>query len=408
MAYMQMVLGYVIGYAVVSYLLLPLYYKHQHSSIYGYLGDRFGVLGQKSGAWLFLLSRWVGASLRLFLVAEVLQVLMFGPMGIPFPATVVIIIALIWLYTHQGGIKTVVYTDVLQTVAMLLAIVLSVVWVGNHLPIEGSLLSYVIEQPESQWFYWDLNAGNYFWKQFLAGMFVTIAMTGLDQDMMQKNLTCRSLPEAQRNVMTLSAVLVLVNFVVMSLGVLMLRYAEINGLGERGDAMFGAVVMSPDMPLALGLVFVIGLVAAAFSSADSALTSLTTSFSVDVLNVEAMEPHQAQRARRKAHIAVSLAVFCLIIAVRPFADASIINTLFKAAGYTYGPLLGMFALGMFTRRVIQQEWVMPMVAVASPLLTFGLKQWIEAQSSYVFSFELLLLNGLLTFIMLWASSRNRA
>jgi len=406
MAYMQMVLGYVVGYAVVSYVLLPLYYRHQHSSIYGYLGDRFGLMGQKSGAWLFLLSRWVGASLRLFLVAEVLQTMMFGPLGIPYPMTVIIIIALIWLYTHQGGIKTVVYTDVLQTVAMLTAIVLAIMWVGDAITMRDSILSYVFQQPESQWFFWDVNQGNYFWKQFLAGMFITITMTGLDQDMMQKNLTCRSLKEAQRNVMSLSAVLVLVNFVVLSLGVLLLRYAEFSGIEDRGDALFAAVVMSPEMPMALGLVFVIGLIAAAFSSADSALTSLTTSLSVDVLHVESMDHNRAQSTRRLAHVVVSFAVFLLIVCIRPFADPSIIKTLFTAAGYTYGPLLGMFALGMMTQRVIKTSWVIPAVAISSPLLTYALKYSVETWSSYVFSFELLLVNGIITFVLLWLSSKR--
>jgi Na+/proline symporter len=401
MAYMQMVLGYVLGYAVVAGVLLPLYYRSNSSTIYGYLGQRYNDLGQRSGAWLFLLSRWVGASLRLYLVAIVLQQLVFGPLGLPFVLTVCLILSLIWLYTKHGGIQTVVVTDVVQTLAMLGAIFYGLYVLTQQVDMGGlGAMDWLVAQPESQWFFFDSTDGNHFWQQFLAGMFITIAMTGLDQDMMQKNLTCRSLRESQINVMTLSLVLVVVNFMVLALGVLMTRFASDHGIDASGDALFPAVAMHADMPWMLGILFVIGLVAAAFSSADSALTALTTSLSVDVLRVEAMSPDKAKQVRQKAHVLVTIAVGALIVVLKPFADPSIIKTLFTAAGYTYGPLLGLFAYGILSQQSPRQAWLIPAIAVTSPLLTYAVATLSPTILNYTFGFELLLLNGGLTMTML--------
>jgi Na+/proline symporter len=343
-SYLQMVLGYVAGYAVVAFVLLPLYYRTATTTIYGYLEQRFGLAAYRTGAWFFLLSRWVGSSLRLFLVAAILHDLVAEPFGLPFGATVLGVLALIWLYTHRGGIRAVVFTDTLQTAAMLAVLVWVLVVLLGKLGVEDTW-TWLWAQPESQWFFPDAADGRNFWKQFLGGMFITITMTGLDQDMMQKNLTCRNLREAQTNMMVFSAVLVGVNLLFLALGVVLYAYADSAGISAQGDSLFAAVAMAPGMPAAVSVLFVLGLVAAAYSSADSALTALTTSFSVDILGVERMDSARAERLRRRVHVAMTGAVGLLIVAVEPFADASIIKTIFTAAGYTYGPLLGLFALG---------------------------------------------------------------
>lgn len=397
-SYLQMVLGYVAGYAVVAFVLLPLYYRTATTTIYGYLEQRFGLAAYRTGAWFFLLSRWVGSSLRLFLVATILHDLVAEPFGLPFGATVLGVLALIWLYTHRGGIRAVVFTDTLQTAAMLAVLVWVLVVLLGKLGVEDTW-TWLWAQPESQWFFPDAADGRNFWKQFLGGMFITITMTGLDQDMMQKNLTCRNLREAQTNMMVFSAVLVGVNLLFLALGVVLYAYADSAGISAQGDSLFAAVAMAPGMPAAVSVLFVLGLVAAAYSSADSALTALTTSFSVDILGVERMDSARAERLRRRVHVAMTGAVGLLIVAVEPFADASIIKTIFTAAGYTYGPLLGLFALGQLTR-VQPAGWWVPVAAVLAPLLTWWASWWVPQALGYTFGFELILLNGSLTALLL--------
>ena len=397
-AYLQMVLGYVVGYALIAYVLLPLYYRENSTTIYGFLQSRYGRSAHATGAWFFILSRWVGASFRLYLVAAVLQTLVFDPLGLPFWLTVLLTLALIWLYTYRGGIRSVIFTDTLQTVAMLGALILSIYFIQSALTPED--LAAWSAQVDTQIFFFDASDGRNFWKQFLGGVFITLAMTGLDQDMMQKNLTCRTLKESQRNMMTLAIVLIAVNFAFLTLGKDLHLYALSHGIEAHGDALFPAVAVSSAIPTIVGVLFILGLIAAAYSSADSALTALTTSFCVDILGVESKSEAEATRSRRLVHIGMTLAVAALIVCARPFVDASIIKNIFTAAGYTYGPLLGLFAYGLFAAQRPAHVWWIPAAAVASPLLTYGLSVWVPAVLGYTFGFELILVNGALMTLFL--------
>ena len=392
-AYLQMVLGYVVGYALIAYVLLPLYYRENTTTIYGFLQSRYGRSAHATGAWFFILSRWVGASFRLYLVAAVLQRLVFDPLGLPFWLTVLLTLALIWLYTYRGGIRSVIFTDTLQTVAMLGALILSIYFIQSALTPED--LATWSNKVDTRIFFFDVADGRNFWKQFLGGIFITLAMTGLDQDMMQKNLTCRTLQESQRNMMTLAVVLIAVNFAFLFLGSDLSLYAMSHGIDAHGDALFPEVAVSAGLPTIVGVLFILGLIAAAYSSADSALTALTTSFCVDILGVESKSDAEATRTRRLVHVGMTLAVAALIVCARPFVDASIIKNIFTAAGYTYGPLLGLFAYGLiFTQRPAHTWWI-PAAAIASPLLTYGLSIWVPAVLGYTFGFELILVNGAL-------------
>jgi Na+/proline symporter len=404
MAYMQMVLGYVVGYFCIAFILLPIYYRYNTTTIYGFLSQRYGKIAHKTGATFFILSRWLGASFRLYLVAAILQSLVFDQLGVRFIWTVIITLALIWIYTNRGGIRTVIFTDTLQTLAMLGAVCLTIYYVYQSLDNSDGILNTIFSQDESKWFFPDATDGRNFWKQFLGGVFITLAMTGLDQDMMQKNLTCRNLREAQFNMITLSGVLVFVNILFLSLGILLLVYARQEGIDAHGDQLFPAVANYFDIPLIVGLLFFIGLIAAAYSSADSALTSLTTSFCVDILGVEKMKESRALLIRKRVHIGMTLAIALLIILARPFVDASIIKNIFTAAGYTYGPLLGLFAFGILSKSSIQNEIVIPVAALLSPILTYVISWVSPIYWNYTFGFEIILLNGLLMTTMLYLSS----
>ena len=404
MAYMQMVLGYVVGYFCIAFILLPIYYRYNTTTIYGFLSQRYGKIAHKTGATFFILSRWLGASFRLYLVAAILQSLVFDQLGVRFIWTVIITLALIWIYTNRGGIRTVIFTDTLQTLAMLGAVCLTIYYVYQSLDHSDGILNTIFSQEESKWFFPDATDGRNFWKQFLGGVFITLAMTGLDQDMMQKNLTCRNLREAQFNMITLSGVLVFVNILFLSLGILLLVYARQEGIDAHGDQLFPAVANYFDIPLIVGLLFFIGLIAAAYSSADSALTSLTTSFCVDILGVEKMKESRALLIRKRVHIGMTLAIALLIILARPFVDASIIKNIFTAAGYTYGPLLGLFAFGILSKSSIQNEFVIQVAALLSPILTYVISWVSPIYWNYTFGFEIILLNGLLMTTMLYLSS----
>mgnify|MGYP003667187461 FL=1 len=345
MSYFQMVLGYVVGYAVIGLVLLPLYYKLNLTSIYTYLEDRFGKHSYKTGASFFLLSRTIGAAFRLFLVANVLQLLLFDGYGIPFWVTVSITILLIWLYTFKGGIKTIVWTDTLQTLFMLIAVGVCIYTISDELQI-SNLFTYVADSEFSKTFFFDdINAGDYFWKRFLAGAFVAIVMTGLDQDMMQKNLTCRNLKDAQKNMFWFTIVLVIVNFFFLALGVLLTDYAQKNGIDAHKDELFPIIATNGNLGLATAIFFLLGLIAAAYSSADSALTSLTTSFSIDILEIDKKEDKVKQeKTRKKIHILFSFILIATILIFKYFiADESVIAKIFTFANYTYGPLLGLYA-----------------------------------------------------------------
>lgn len=405
-SYMQVVLGYVLGYAVIIKVLLPLYYRLQLTSIYTYLDQRFGPSSYKTGSAFFLLSRIIGASFRLYLVAIVLQYAVFDALGVPFWATVMVTILLIWVYTFRSGIKTIIWTDTFQTTFMLVAVIITVVLIKKSIIPEGNLIEYVSNSDMSRIFFFDeWRTENAFWKQFLSGMFITIVMTGLDQDMMQKNLSCRSLKDAQKNMFWLSIILVFVNLIFLSLGVLLYDYADANGIAETGDKLYSAVALSGDLGIVVGVLFILGLIAAAYSSADSALTALTTSFCVDILGIQNKEAKAGTRIRKQVHIMFSVVLLLVILAFKYTVDESVIKELFVAAGYTYGPLLGMYAFGLFTKWKVKDKWV-PVIAILSPIISYVLKDNSEAWFGYKFGFELLLVNGLITLIGLWLLRRK--
>ncbi|MFY0627021.1 MAG: sodium:solute symporter [Reichenbachiella sp.] len=397
-SYFQIVLGYMLGYFVIGKVLLPLYYKMNLVSIYQYLGTRFGAKSYTTGASFFIISRVIGASFRLFLVATVLQVAFFDAFNIPFAVSVFVTIALIWLYTFKGGIKTIVWTDTLQTLFMLLAVVITIYIIGNELDLSMSDMIAVIDQSDlSNAFIWDWQSPKNFFKQFFSGAFIAIVMTGLDQDMMQKNLTCRSLKDAQKNMLWFSIVLVFANLLFLSLGVLLYHYGEVRSIDfdQITDKLYPYLAMN-HLGLVAGLVFLLGVTAAAYSSADSALTALTTSFYIDFLK---KNPASADASKRKlVHFGFSVLIFIVILIFSAINDDSVINSLFRVAGYTYGPLLGLYTFGLFTKVNVKDQWV-PFVCIASPILTYIINANSELLlGGYKFGFELLLLNGLLTFI----------
>ena len=411
MSYMQMVLGYIVGYAVIGLVLLPLYYKLNLTSIYTYLQDRFGNYSYKTGASYFLLSRIIGASFRLFLVANVLQLLLFDEFGIPFWITVTITILLIWLYTFKGGIKTIVWTDTLQTLFMLIAVGVCIYTISSEMEI-SNLFTYVADSELSKTFFFDdFKSGDYFWKRFLAGAFVAIVMTGLDQDMMQKNLTCRNLKDAQKNMFWFTIVLVIVNFFFLALGVLLTDYAQKNGIDAHKDELFPIIATKGTLGLATAIFFLLGLIAAAYSSADSALTSLTTSFSIDILEIDKKESVVNQeKIRKKIHVIFSLILIVTILIFKYFiADESVIAKIFTFANYTYGPLLGLYAFGLFTKYKLKDKWV-PFVCILSPIITYLLNYYSLELYNFSFGFALLIVNGLVTFIGLYTikSSQKKA
>ena len=400
-SYFQVVLGYTVGYAVIGQVLLPLYYKMNLTSIYTYLESRFGNASYKTGASFFLLSRVVGASFRLFLVANVLQLIVFDAMGVPYYVTVTITILLIWLYTFKSGIKTIIWTDTLQTFFMLLALGITIYFISEDLGFSlSNLMGYLAESEHSKIFFFDdWRPKDYFFKQFFAGMFIAIVMTGLDQDMMQKNLTCRTLKDAQKNMFWFTIVLVFVNFLFLALGVLLTDYADINGITEVRDDLFPAIATSGELGFAVAIFFILGLIAAAYSSADSALTSLTTSFSIDILDIEKRYDEKKQvRIRKQIHVAISILLILVMLVFKyAIADKSVINKLFQFAGYTYGPLLGLYAFGLFTKWKVKDKLV-PIVAIAAPVLSYIISINSLVWFGFEFGFFILILNGLLTFL----------
>jgi Na+/proline symporter len=403
-SYMQMVLGYLAGYMVIGLVLMPLYYKLNLISIYQYLEQRFGFWSYKTGAFYFLISRVVGASFRLFLVAGVLQLAIFDAWGVSFNITVAITIGLIWLYTFRGGIKTIVWTDTLQTLFMLVAVVVVITSISNELGLGFSEMVTAVKESEySKTFIWDWQPGTNFFKQFFAGAFIAIVMTGLDQDMMQKNLTCKNLGEAQKNMFWFSVVLVVVNLLFLCLGALLYIYANTKGIDipARTDDLFPFLALN-HFSLVAGILFLLGIIAAAYSSADSALTALTTSFCIDFMNFKqegTKEVLDKQKTTRLfIHLGFSVVLFVVIIIFKSLNNEAVISSVFKAAGYTYGPLLGLYAFGLFTKFKVR-DWGVPFVCILSPILSYLLNIYSEELfSGYKFGFEILIVNGGLTFL----------
>ena len=414
MTYMQMVIGFFFGYLVIAYVLLPLYYRLNLTTIYGYLDQRYGPKSYKTGAWFFLLSKIVGAAARLYLVAFILQTLVFDAWGVPFVVTVIGIILIIWLYSYKSGIKTIIWTDWLQTIFFITALVLIVWQVALRLDLDfGGMVKVIRESPHSRIFVFDdWTSTQNFFKQFFSGMFITIVMTGLDQDQMQKNLTIRTLKDAQKNVLSYGFAFAPINFLFLCLGVLLLIFAEQNAIAlpAISDNILPVIASEHLGSLVLGI-FVVGIVAAAFSSADSALTALTTSFCVDILHMKAVSQTKEKErkdilTRRIVHVVISAVFVLIILLIEAIGSDSIINAIYKLASYTYGPLLGLYFFGLYTKVKPVDKFV-PWVAIAAPVLCFvtelGMKQWFGYQVGY----ELLLLNGFITGLGLWAIRMRR-
>ncbi len=351
-SYFQIVIGYMLGYFIIANVLMPLYYRLKLVSIYTYLQQRYGRLTYKTGSMFFLISQTMGASLRLFLVAGVLQIAFFDSFGIPFIVTVTVTILLIWVYTFRAGIKTIVWTDTLQTFFMLLAVVISIYYLTREMNISFTDYKTLIKEHDfAQIFFWDWQSSKFFFKQFFAGAFIVVVMTGLDQNMMQKNLTCKSLGDAKKNMYWFSAILVPVNFLFLSLGLLLYLYAEQNGISlpARSDDLYPILALN-HFTVFIGIVFLLGIIAAAFSSADSALTALTTAFCVDFLNLDDKPEKGKRNASLKVHMAFSFILFLVIVVFRIINNDSVISAVFTVAGYTYGPLLGLYSFGLFTKK----------------------------------------------------------
>ena len=396
LTYLQMVAGFVSGYFVIALILLPLYYRLKLTSIYSYLNDRFGHNSYKSGSLLFIVSKTVGASARLYLMASVLQLALFDALNVPFWLTVVFAIGMIWIYTFRGGIKTVIWTDMLQTLAMLGAVAITIIYIGSELyPNFSSMVKGIASSDMSGIFVWDPGSPRHFLKQFLSGAFITIVMTGLDQDMMQKNLTCKSLKEAQKNMYWYGSAFLPVNLLFLSLGILL--YIYVNNLGiatpERADDLYPMLALGNYFPPVVGVLFIIGLVAAAYSSADSA-------FSIDILGIDKMPAKKAKRLRMLTHIGFSISTILVILGFRALQQDSIIDTIYVLAGYTYGPLLGLYSFGLFTKYRIRDKLVV-IAAILPPVLTgildFNSMNWF----GFAFGYEKLMINGALTFLILW-------
>lgn len=409
MTYLQMCLGFFFGYLIVAFVLLPLYYRLRLTSIYSWLGLRYGPSAHRTGAIFFLLSKLTGAAARLYLVCLVLQEFVFGPLGMPFEISAAVLLLLIWLYTNMGGVHTIVRTDVLQTVCLLLALGWMIYIALDHLEIGAADVLQLFSASEmSQVFEWNAAEPQAFWRQFLSGVFIVIAMTGLDQDMMQKNLTCRTLRDAQKEMCSYGACFLPVNALFLFLGFLLYTISQAEGIAiNGGDNLLPSLVASGALGTLVVVPFSIGIVAAAFSSADSALTALTTSCCIDLLGIESKGwgKEKAVRVRRLIHIIIIGSCLLFILLFRHLNDSNILNTIYVMASYTYGPLLGLFAFGMFSKRAVRSRAI-PFIALTAPLICGWLDVYAPRLWGYTFGYELLLLNGLLTFLGLLLFSRR--
>ena len=404
MTYLQTCLGFILGYLAVAFFLLPVYYRHNLTTIYSYLGSRLGETSYKTGAWFFILSKMTGAAVRFYVVCIILQRFVFDAVGLPFGITVVGMVALIWFYTRRGGIKTLVWTDTFQTTCLFTALLLIIYNVASELGLSfGEAVCAVAENPMSRIFEFDdIRSTQYFWKQFLSGIFIVIVMTGLDQDMMQKNLTCKTLREAQKDMATYGVAFVPANLLFMALGVLLVMLAQVKGvaLPAQGDELLPMFAASGQLGQLVVVLFTIGIVAASFSSADSALTSLTTCCCVDICQRPSDE-----LLRRRVHLGLSVLFVVFILLFRAINSTSVIDAIYIMCSYTYGPLLGLFAFALLTRRKPFGRMV-PFVAVLSPCICYAIDRSAQTLWDYRFGYELLMLNGLLTFLGLWLSSRK--
>jgi Na+/proline symporter len=426
--YFQLVLGYLLGYLVIAFVLLPLYYRMNLTSIYTYLEKRFGVSAHKAGAFFFILSRTVGATARLYLVISVLQLFIFNRMGIPFGLTAFVILLLILLYTFEGGVKTIIYTDTLQTTGMLVGLVVCIWVVTKALGTDlGGALTLMQQKGYTRIFNWDVKAGSFALKHIIGGMFIAIAMTGLDQEMMQKNISVRTLKDSQKNMMSFTAVLMVVNFLFLVLGGVLYLYAGSKGIQVPPDDLFPTIALSDTFSASIGIIFIIALISALFPSVDGAITSLTSCFCIDLLAINRKEgtEREKKRTRLKVHFTFAVVFFIMVLLFKWINDKLIIDFILKFAGITYGPLLGLFAFGILTKRQLKEGRIAG-VTILAPLLAMGLDllsnpTWYEMKlhislglhqlseqlfSGYKIGNELILINGIITFIGLWLISRK--
>ncbi|MDR1344337.1 MAG: sodium:solute symporter [Tannerellaceae bacterium] len=409
MTYMQTVLGFFFGYLLIAKILLPLYYKLQLTSIYSYLEERIGKRGYKTGASFFLLSKITGAAARLYLVVLILQTYVFNAWNIPFELTVVISIALVWLYTFRSGVRTIVWTDTLQCICFISMLGIIIWEVKEKMGMDVQGLARTLT--DSSYFrifeFEDWHSTQHFAKQFFSGIFITIVMTGLDQDMMQKNLSCKNLKDAQKNMYTYGFAFAPVNFLFLALGAMLLILAarENIALPELSDDILPMFCTSGVLGHSILIFFTIGIIAAAFSSADSALTALTTSFCVDMLGIEKEEAARARYIRLRVHLLMSIAFAVIILAFKALNNRSVIDAIYMIASYTYGPLLGLFLFGLFTKKKPRDHYV-PYICIASPLICLAVSLAVKHWTGYVFSYEMLMINGGLTFLGLWLASKN--
>ncbi|MGQ0740074.1 MAG: sodium:solute symporter [Bacteroidota bacterium] len=428
--YYQVVLGYLLGYLVIAFVLLPLYYRMNLTSIYTYLEKRFGINAHKAGAFFFILSRTVGATARLYLVISVLQIFIFNKMGIRFEATALVILILILLYTFEGGVKTIIYTDTLQTTGMLLGLVVCILVIVKALGTDfGGAFSMMADKGYTQIFNWDVKAGSFAFKHILGGMFIAIAMTGLDQEMMQKNISVKTLKDSQKNMMTFTSILMIVNFLFLVLGGVLYLYAAEKGINVPPDDLFPTIALSDAFSSTIGIIFIIALISALFPSVDGAITSLTSCFCIDILGLKKSEASEKEkkRTRLKVHFTFALVFFLMVLLFKLIDDKLIIDFILKFAGVTYGPLLGLFAFGILTKRKLDDSKIWT-VCIIAPLLALGLDMlsnpaWYEAKlhvslglqsisdslfNGYKIGNELILINGLFTFAGLWMISKPAA
>lgn len=399
-SYMQMVLGFTVGQFVIAFVLIPMFYRLKVVSLYEYLDTRFGVASHRTGAWFFFVSKMLGAALRVYVVCAVMQLLVFDHYGLPLWFNAAVTMLLVWLYTRQGGVKSLIWTDTLKTFCLVSSLVLSIVFIVHSLGMSfGGTVEAVSASPHSRIFFFDDPAsGRYFWKMFFAGVFTLIAMTGLDQDMMQKNLSCRSPRDSQKNIILTAFSQLFVIFLFLVLGVLLYIYMQRAGIPmpEKSDQVFSQVAVNGGLPLTVGVLFVIGMISSTWSAAGSALTALTTSFTIDVLDgTRRYGEQRLTRVRRGVHLAMAAVMVCVILGFDAFGNDSVINLVYKVASYTYGPILGMFAFGIFTRCAVRDRWI-PLVAVAAPALSALLQYFALAEFGYQIGFELLIYNALFT------------
>ena len=410
-SYFQVVIGYILGYLIIGTVLMPLYYRLNLISIYSYLDQRFGFWSYKTGSAFFLLSRTVGSAVRLYVAAQVLQIALFKPLGVPFEVAVAITILLIWIYTFKGGVKTIIVTDTLQTFFLITAVILTIVLVSQELDLHGisDVWNTVQDSGYAKVFYWDVNDSKNFWKQFFAGVFIAIVMTGMDQDLMQKNLTCKNIGEAQKNMFWFTVVLVIVNFMFLSLGALLYVYAAAKGIPTtaRTDEFYPMLALN-HLGLAVGITFLLGITAATYASSDSALTALTTAFCIDFMEIEKKPEAKRSSIKFWVHIGFSVLFYIVILIFNRMNNKEVITAIFDLAGYTYGPLLGLFTFGLFLKRPVLDRWV-PIVCIMAPILTYYINDNSELWfNGYKFGFERLIINGLITFVGLWLLTDYKA